>query len=322
VSGTRRLALWLAATAVFAAAVAAAPPEPLFVRGLTLPVADDAIGYPQGVTADLHTGEVFVCDARMSRILVFDSQGLFVYEMPGGDAFSAPQDVAVDPEGRLVVVGSHDRRAAVVELDFDGLFRREIRLSGLGEGLEEPRFGSVALSPTGDRLYLLDTSNLRVFICDRDGAVQGAIDLAAGLSPRARRDLIPGHVDVYGDTLVVAVPSFSQIRLYDLDGTLRRETGVKGTASCTLGFPTAAALTRDGDLVIVDQQRMQILRWNAEANRCLGDYIGYGNLPGFLYYPMDLALDGAGRIFVAQGFEGRVQMFSGMTPAPPSPPAR
>jgi DNA-binding beta-propeller fold protein YncE len=324
VSSTRRPSRWLPAALVLAAATAApaAPPAPVYVRGLELPVADDAIGYPQGVTADLHTGEVFVCDARMNRILVFDAQGLFVYEMPGGDAFAAPQDVAVDPEGRLVVVASRERRSAVVELDFDGLFLREVRLSGLPEGLEELRFGSVALSPTGDRLYLLDTSNLRVWICSRAGEVKGSIDLAAGLAARATRDLIPGHVDVYGDTLLVAVPSFSQIRLFDLDGTPRRQTGVKGTAACTLGFPTAAALAKDGELVIVDQQRMMIVRWNAEANRCLGEYIGYGNLPGYLYYPIDLALDGSGQIFVSQGFEGRVQMFSGMTPAPASTPAR
>ncbi len=313
---------WVPAALVFAAVAGAAPPGPVFVRGLVLPVADDAIGYPQSVTADLHTGEVFVCDARASRILVFDTQGLFVYEIPGGDAFTAPQDVAVDPEGRLVVVGSHDRRSAVVEVDFDGLFLRELQLSGLPDGIEEPRFGSVALSPTGDRLYLLDTMNLRVWICGRGGEVRGSIDLAAGLTEKAKRDLIPGHVDVYGDTLLVAVPSFSQVRLYELDGTPRRQTGVKGTAACALGFPTAAALNKDGELVIVDQQRMVVLRWNAEANRCLGEYIGYGNEPGYLYYPMDLALDGSGQLFVSQGFDGRVQMYSGMTPAPPSPPAR
>jgi DNA-binding beta-propeller fold protein YncE len=307
---------------VAAATAPAAAPEPAFMRVLALPVPDDAIGYPQGVTADLHTGEIFVCDARNSRILVFDSQGLFVYEMPGGDAFASPQDVAVDPEGRLVVVASHDRRPAVVELDFDGLFLREVRLSGLPDGVEEPRFGSVALSPTGERLYLVDTANLRVWICGRDGAVRASIDLGAGLSDRARRDLIPGHVDVYGDTVLVAVPSFSQIRLYELDGTPRRQTGVKGTAACALGFPTAAVLNRDGELVIVDQQRMMILRWNPEANRCLGEYIGYGNAPGYLYYPMDLALDGSGQLFVSQGFEGRVQMYSGMKPAPASTPAR
>ena len=132
------VALVLAATTVGTAAAQ----EPVYVRRLVLPVAEDQIGYPPGVTADPHTGEIFVCDARMNRVLVFDSDGLFIYEMPGGDAFTGPQDVAIDPEGRLVLVASYDRRPAVVELDFDGLFLREIRLSRLPEGAAEPHVGS------------------------------------------------------------------------------------------------------------------------------------------------------------------------------------
>ena len=71
---------------------------------------------------------------------------------------------------------------------------------------------------------------------------------------------------------------------------------------------------------------MVVLRWNRRANRCLGDYLGLGAAPGYLYYPMDLALDRNGHIYVAQGFDGRVQMYSGMIPAPapavsPPPPA-
>ena len=120
-----------------AAAWVPAAEGPVYVRRLVLPVADDAIGYPPGVTADPHTGEVFVCDSRLNRVIVFDPEGLFLYEMPGGDAFTGPQDVAVDPEGLLVVAASHELRPAVVELDFDGLFRREVRLSGLPEEVAE-----------------------------------------------------------------------------------------------------------------------------------------------------------------------------------------
>jgi DNA-binding beta-propeller fold protein YncE len=314
---TRLARRLLAALALAATTVAtAAAQEPVYVRRLVLPVAEDAIGYPPGVTADLHTGEVFVCDSRMNRVIVFDAEGLFLYEMPGGDAFSGPQDVAVDPDGFLVVAASFERHSAVVELDFDGLFLREVRLSGLPEGVAEPQIGSLAISPRGDRLYLLDQANLRVWISDREGAVRASIDLAAGLSPKEARDLITGHVDVYGETVLVALPLFSQIRLFDLDGNPGKVVGIRGTAPCTLGFPTAAALAGDDELVIVDQQRMLILRWSISSNRCLGEYIGLGDAPGYLYFPMDLALDRSGQLFVSQGFEGRVQMYRGMTPVP------
>lgn len=292
----------------------AAAQEPVYVRRLVLPVAEDAIGYPPGVTTDLHTGEVFVCDARMNRVLVFDPDGLFLHEMPGGDAFTGPQDVAVDPDGRLVVAASYERRPAVIELDFDGLFLREVPLSGLPPVAAPPLVGSLAISPRGDRLFLLDSANLRVWITDRDGAVRGSIDLAEGLDEKEARDLIVGHVDVYGERVLLSLSSSAQVRLFDLDGKHVRTVGMRGTAACTLAFPTAAALAGDDEVVIVDQQRMVVMRWAVSSNRCLGDYIGLGDAPGYLYFPMDLALDRSGQLFVAQGFEGRVQMYRGMTP--------
>ena len=309
------------ALALAAAAGTAVAQEPAYVRRLALPVAEDAIGYPPGVTADLHTGEVFVCDARMNRVIVFDAEGLFLYEMPGGDAFTGPQDVAVDPDGFLVVAASFERHSAVVELDFDGLFLREVRLSGLPQGAAPPLVGSLAISRRGDRLYLLDAANLRVWITDRDGAVRGSIDAGEGLSERQARDIILGHVDVYGETVLLPVASSAQVRLFDLDGKPVKTVGMRGTAGCTLAFPTAAALAGDDEVLIIDQQRMVLLRWSVSSNRCLGEYFGLGDAPGYLYYPMDLALDRSGQLFVAQGFEGRVQMYEGMTPAagPPAP---
>jgi DNA-binding beta-propeller fold protein YncE len=320
--GTRRARRLLAALALAAAAAGtAAAQEPVYVRRLVLPVAEDTIGYPPGVTADLHTGEVFVCDARLNRVLVFDSEGLFLYEMPGGEVFTGPQDVAIDPEGRLVVAASYQLRPAVIELDFDGLFLREIRLSGLPEGAVSPLVASLAISPRGDRLYLLDAANLRVWITDRDGAVRGSIDAGEGLSERQARDIILGHVDVYGETVLLPVASSAQVRLFDLDGKPVKTLGMRGTAGCTLAFPTAAALAGDDEVLIIDQQRMVLLRWSVSSNRCLGDYLGLGDAPGFVYFPMDIALDRSGQLFVAQGFEGRVQMFEGLTPAagPPAP---
>jgi DNA-binding beta-propeller fold protein YncE len=295
--------------------------EPTFVRRLSLPVSGDAIGYARGVTADPHANEVFVCDTRGNRILVFDSEGLFVYEISGGDVFTAPRDIAIDPEGYLVTLAGHAGRQAILELDFDGLFLREIVLSGLPEGVAEPHLSSLALSTAGDRLYALDSRNNRLWILDRSGDVEGSVDLAADYSEKEARDLIFGHVDVYGDTVLVAIPSFSQIRAFAPDGQATGSVGKRGTAPCTLAFPTAAALTEDGTLLIVDQQRMVVLRWSLDANRCLGEHLGIGAAPGFLYYPLDLALDRSGQMYVAQGYEGRVQMYDGMPPAtaPPAP---
>lgn len=307
---------------VAAAAVAAQAPDPaspgrpVYSHRLDLPVAADALASSESVTADPVTGEVFVCDARKNRIVIFDAEGTYRYQIPGGDAFAYPRDLAVDPDGRLVVLADRDGHAAVLELDFDGLFLSEVGLTGLPEGAAPPNPISLALSPAGDRIYLVDPENLALWIARRDGAVVGSVDLGKGLeTEQERRDRFLGRVDVYGDRVLVAVPSEGQVWIYGLDGELRGRLGSKGTSRCQLAAANAAALTADGHAVVLDQQKMTLTVWALSGNRCLGQHYGIGAAPGFLYFPQDLALDPRGRAYVTQGFEGRVQVYEGLSPA-------
>jgi hypothetical protein len=60
---------------------------------------------------------------------------------------------------------------------------------------------------------------------------------------------------------------------------------------------------------------MILLRWSLEGNRCSSEHYGPGAVPGYLYYPMDVALDREGRAYVSQGYEGRVQVYKGFRAA-------
>lgn len=306
-------------TGVTLLATLAGAQPPTYVDRLVLPVATDSIRYPRTVEVDQRTGEILVADTRGNRILIFGSDGLYSYEILGGGAFSAPRGIAIDPDGLLLIIATHEGAPSILELDFDGLFLRPVRLTGLPQDAREPRYTSLALSPTGDRLYVVDAVNLRLWIADRNGQLLGSIDFGAEFDEDLRRDMIIGKVDVYGDTVLVAEPTLGQVRSFDLDGSPRGLVGLKGTAPCRLAFPVAAALDENGELLVIDQQRMILTRWS-QTNRCLAEYIGGGSAPGFLYYPMDLALDALGRILIAQGLEGRVQLYTGMAPAA-SPPA-
>ncbi len=298
-----------------AALSAAEEVRPAYETRLTLPVASDAIGYPAGVTADPHTGEIFVADQRAGRILIYGPEGDFRYEIPGGETFTSVYDVAVDPEGYLLVAVRHELRLTVMELDFDGLPLGEVVLYGLPEGVAEPAVQSLALSPTGHRLYLLDDANDRVWIVRRDGEVEGSIDLLADVEAGRRRDFVAASVDVSGDTLLVTESSEGRVTYYALDGTPRGAIGLKGASPCQLAYPVAAARDARGDFVVVDRQRMTIMIWG-QNNRCLGEHYGIGDLPGYLYHPLDMALDTRGRLYVSQGFQGRVQVYEGLAPAP------
>jgi len=287
------------------------------------PVVTDALISSDAVAADPVTGEIFVCDSRRNRIVIFDERGLYRDQITGGDAFSSPRDLAVDPSGRLVVLANRDRRPAIVNLDFDGLFLGEVALAELPAGVLHPYLTSVALSPSGDRLYLVDTANLRLWIVERKGTVIGSVDLARGVTDESQRhDIVLGHVDVYGDRVLMAVASAGEVWIYDLDGKRQGWVGRKGTTGCRLAFPIAAALDQEGVVTILDQQRMIVQRRALSGNRCLSEYLGIGLAPGYLYFPQDLALDAAGRLYISQGFEGRVQVYDGLAPALAGHPKR
>lgn len=298
-------------------AVARAQPPgsipPLYAQRLRMPVRGDDFTQPRAVVADLHTGEVFVCDTLRNRIVIFDEEGRFRYQIPGGSAFQSPIDLAVDSEGYLFVLSQVS--AEVTLLDFDGRFIRRVSLSGLPQDAESPRFSSLAISPSGESLYLMDPENDRLWMIDRDGEVQGSIDMTVGRMQEEIDQLRYGHVDVYADTVLVPIPTDGLVHLFDLEGHARGTVGDQGSAECQTMFPAAAALDDQGRVIILDQQRALFMTWDLARGACLSEHYGFGNAPGAFYQPSDLALDAGGRLYVSQGFEGRVQVYVGAQPA-------
>lgn len=312
----RKLALLALGLAVLGGNLAAEERQrPRYERRLEPPQRNDAFKKPRAITADLHTGEIFVCDTREHRVLVFDERGVFRYQINGGSSFRSPMDIAVDPDGYLVLLAWHDNERKLIQLDFDGLFLGVIELRGLPDPQRPVDPISIALSPSGQRLYVLDAANHLLIVADREGRVQAVRDLVAGLDPDTAREQIYGHVDVYADTVLVPRPTLGVVHLFDLNGEPSGRVGLFGTASCQCAFPLAAALDADGNVLILDQRRMMFMLWDPRTNRCLDEFYGLGDFPGALYAPEDLALDGSGRVYVGQAFEGRVQVYNGARPA-------
>jgi tripartite motif-containing protein 71 len=289
---------------------------PAYKLRLKLPTRSDQIGFPGAVVADLHTGEIFVPDIRNRRIAIFDQRGMFLYQISGGEQFITPRDLAVDPNGYILLAASFGDGAGLAWLDFDGRFIKTVVLSGdLVNEIAPPEMVSAALSPDGKTIFALDQANYCLWILDRVGQVQNVVSLVSEKSDSKTGDIILGHVDVYGDRVLVAIPSAGYIHVYDLNGEQLHFIGRKGTAPCRTGFPMAAALDRNGNVIVVDQQRTIGMIWRMEDNQCLQEFSGIGRSPGAMYQPSDIALDSRGNVYVSQGFEGRVQVYKGFTPA-------
>lgn len=286
-----------------------------FDMRLQVPVSAQALSQPLAVHADLHTGEVFVADVRSNTITVFDPDGLYRFTIPGGTVFTSPQDVTTWPDGRLLVLAYTEQGRSLVRMDYDGREPQLVPIRGLPAPAEEPWITSLALSADGEHLYLLDENNHRLWIANDQAEIQAGIDLAEGYTAKERREQILEQVDIYGQTVLVPLPMAGTVKMFDLAGKPIGFVGRKGGAACETAFPVAAALTEDGTVIILDQQRALMMVWRPSDNRCLAEVSGIGAGPGRLYRPADLAVDPSGRILVGQGYEGRVQRFRGAAPA-------
>ena len=294
----------------------AVEPDIVYDRKLVPPMRGDSFRVPKAVFTDLEAGEVFVSDPHNHRIVIFDQNGIFRHQIDGGVIFRSVADLAVDADGRILVLTSRVDPVGLLELDFDGTYLGDINLAGLPEDLEEsPTLSSFGLSAAGDRIYMLDTANQRLWLTDRKGLVEDSVDLTMDFDEEYLAERIFGRVDVYGDTVMVSVSRDGKIYLYDLDGQSKGAVGLKGTGPCQTMFPVAAALDQDGKIVVLDKQRAIFMRWDPQTNRCLSQHYGFGNVPGAMYQPDDIALDAFGQLYVIQGFEGRVQVYKGAIPA-------
>jgi DNA-binding beta-propeller fold protein YncE len=100
------------------------------------------------------------------------------------------------------------------------------------------------------------------------------------------------------------------IYVYDEDRNPLFQFGVKGGSSGKLSRPKAVAVdNRDGRMYVVDYMRHTINVYDREGEYMF-EFGGKGWLPGWFSFPTTITVDPTGRVFVADLFNSRVQVFN------------
>jgi sugar lactone lactonase YvrE len=262
----------------------------------------------------------------------------------GGPASQArlnfPTAVVVDRQGNVYIADTMNHRIRMVEAG-TGIITT---IAGVGQpryggdggpataaGLNDP--AAVALNGRGT-LYIADQSNNRVRAID---LATGHIRTVAGTGSAAYNgDGIPATEAALagpsglacGDdgTLFIADTFNGRIRAIDpVTGVIRTEAGDGGeyryqseaeAPSASLSRPSGIAVDRAGNLLLTDSDNHLVRRWNRTTGlieRVAGVGItGAGGDAGFavhagLNYPFGIAVDGDGRILVADTFNHRIR---------------
>jgi len=210
---------------------------------------------PMGLDVDLN-GNLYVCDASLKQVLVYDRDGNFKRRMGEPEMFDRPAGLTVNPNGsRLYVVDTggvtSDRHRVLVFDAWSGSLLHTISKRGQAEGeLNLPR--DATIDHEGN-LYVVDGGNFRVQVFSPEGEYLrsfGSIGRQGGQFSRPKGI----GVDKQGNVYVVDT-AFGNFQIFDSDGQLLMAVGSRNSSAGPARFmlPAGLAIDEDGRVYMVDQ---------------------------------------------------------------------
>lgn len=234
------------------------------------------------------------------------TQGSQIGERSGG-VLRFPQAVTVGPDGAVYVA---DQKSHTIQVfNADGSFRRDFGFSGSKPG-QLTSVGGVALGVDGSVFVTTGANRVDRFAPDgtlmtswgKTGQGVGEFVFGAG---GGNDSPAGGGIAVTHDTVYVADSRNDRIQRFDLNGGLGQVMVPPGTLQTPMGL--AVRKTR---LLVADDQNHRIAVFDT-AGRPIGQIgEGEGSSRGQLRNPYDVALDAAGRVFVADDLNHRVVRYA------------
>jgi DNA-binding beta-propeller fold protein YncE len=210
---------------------------------------------PLGLDVDAN-GTLYVADATLKLIMVFDRDGRYLRRIGGPKMFDRLSSVTVEPDGSRIYVTeiggvqSENHRVRVFDaVKGDHLFDIGKRGTGPGE-FNLPR--DLAIGKDG-RLYVVDGGNFRVQVFDREGKHLksfGKVGKQVGDFARPKEVAADREGNIY-----VADTAFGNFQIFSPDGDLlmfvgdRSETDGPGRYM----LPSGIYVDEDGRVYFVDQ---------------------------------------------------------------------
>lgn len=243
-------------------------------------------------------GLMFVTNGLSPVIWVFDpsEKEARPIQPTGAGALVKPMGLAGDTEGHVLVADPGSRR--VVEVDVFGEF---VRAYGGPSTLLNPV--DVALSPSGDRVYVADSHLHQLVIFDRTGELLARIGRDDGdLATKTARRL----------NAVVAGQEASATGGSDGYGHGRDEPSDlvenRGLEPGQFRYPAFVATAPDGTVYVSDGMNFRVQALDREGSfiRSIGRL---GDTPGAMARPKGVAVDSEGHLYVVDAAFSNVQIF-------------
>jgi tripartite motif-containing protein 71 len=251
---------------------------------------------------------IYVAETGGDKVVrMFDSGGneLGVLQPPATTGTEhVPVYLAVHPTTGDVYVSDRPMGAVYI-YNRDGAFQREFRPAAAIEGWQPL---GLTFDAVGN-IYVTDVAApQRILEFDSTDKLVQTFAEGEGLS-------FPNGVAVDGEGRVYVTDSNNgRLLVFATDGTPVARIG-RGAGAANLGLPRGIAIDGQGRVFVVDSSGQGVLVYGVltsgqEAPEDLGFFGGHGIADGQFAFPMGVAVDTHGRVFVADTANDRIQVWS------------
>ena len=262
------------------------------------------IHFPSFVFADPVRNEIYIID--INRITVYTSDFFPIFTLSIRDGIESPQGLTVDAEGNLYVAQSATKenpRSRISVFNACLKWERDIYLKGFEDAdsfiphrLATDKKGNIYVAG----LYFPGA----IILNNQDQLIETILPEEEGKKVK----LNSVTVDKSGRIYLVSEEE-SHIYVYDENRKFLFKFGQKGGSSGKLSRPMGVGVdNRNGRMYVVDYMRHTVSAYDKEG-KYLFEFGGLGWGEGWFQHPRDISVDSAGRIFVADTFNDRIEVF-------------
>ncbi len=267
-----------------------------------------------GLYVDRLHNEVYAFDGEAVR--VFNETGMEIFRFGENGELGAVLGMAFEESGDIYTLSLvHDTGDAsgraesfLIRCNYRGEPRERIRVANLPPGFSG--FLPNAMASRNGRLYLVSLAQMKGVVTDKRGVVERGYDFGAMLldeKERADTEFFGFAVDDDGSFYFTA-PALFKVFKVSADGKTA-SFGKPGGAPGLFSVISGIAVDSQGNIFVSDKLKCVVMVFDREF-RFVSQFGERGTRPGNLVGPTDLALDGAGRLYVTQLQNRGVSVFS------------
>ncbi len=256
---------------------------------------------PYGVAVNADGSRMYVTDARLRGVVVFDlkKEQVFMLKTDAMGGLASPVEVRVDSKGRIYVTDSFGGKLMVYKPNGETL-----RSIGGADGMKRPT--GLALDEARNRIYVSDVVSHQIMVYDFDGNF---------IKRFSERGSDPGYLNFPNNLAVgkdgrlyVTDSGNFRVQIFSPEGEYLSGFGQLGDGFGAFARPKGIALDSDNHVYVLDAAFGNYQIFNDKGQLLL--FVGtVGRGPGMFWLPAGMYIDSTDKIYVVDSLNKRVQVF-------------